>query len=142
MYVGGVWPRFLRTLTYSSRSAKKASTAARPSDVAVYIYIGDGGEYRIHPSPVVLTATTDRVVFRNLCDTSVKLDLRAIPLQAGTLTIKPEAAKGVRLAANARPGAYPYGADALVLTKAPQPGAKTHALAIKGNSSPKIIVDT
>jgi hypothetical protein len=111
-------------------------------------------DYWAYPSPFVAHGGGTEIQFRNLTDDALEIDLRGAPVHSQALSVPAGGAGAVIVDGDAKAGFYPYKAHMLVAAALPPPrgkGEKTQKVrapkaprrvAVKGGSSPKIIVDT
>jgi len=106
-------------------------------------------DYWTYPSPFVAHGGGTEIQFRNLTDEPLEIDLQGMPVHPQKLALPAGGADFVIVNGNAEAGFYLYEAD-MLLPAAPRGQAATRSAAakavrrkaVKGGSSPKIIIDT
>lgn len=115
-------------------------------------------DYWAYPSPFVAHGGGTEIHFRNLTDEPLEIDLQGMPVHRQSLSLPARGADFVIVDGDARAGFYAYKADMLVPAAAPATrrggtGTRTtrrtvtaprplRRVAVRGGSSPKIIIDT
>jgi hypothetical protein len=110
-------------------------------------------DYWAYPSPFVAHGGGTEIKFRNLTGDAIEIDLEGLPVHDRTLALPPRGDNSVFVDGDAKPGFHPYKAHVLVPAAAsparrgkavrrPTAPKAVRRVAVKGGSSPKIIIDT
>jgi len=115
-------------------------------------------DYWAYPSPFVAYGGGTEIEFRNLTGEPLEIDLGGMPVHRQSLSLPAGGADFVIVDGDAKAGFYPYKADMLVPAAASPTTRRTagarsttrkataqkalRRVAVKGGSSPKIIIDT
>ena len=115
----------------------------------IFIYEPKKGDYWAHPNLFVAHGTRPQIRFRNLTAEKLEIDLQGTPVHPQKLPLPAGGVGVVTVDDDAKAGFHLYKAD-MLLPAAPRGKAVTRSAAakavrrkaVKGGSSPKIIIDT